>query len=632
MPKKMDDEKKLEQEIESELYNNNDVPAVMKVEEVGQPVNTSISGNVSNELIGVKINDTSVETITPDASIETNNNSNQIGMPTMPLEPVYSSDARNMSVQQNPILDMNIPVQVDKKEELPTVESASIQPVPFATVSSEINSESNDEISAISQEKPYVAEVVPEVTNLSQGEFFKAQDAIQNDENVGIQEQPNLNMQSDVIDNSVAVSNQKVVIPTNESAVEMSEINQEVVPSSDVSNNINNHLEGNVSDDVQEYVSTESTMAADQPNVAPTVIPVEYTTSQPVESVTNDVVDVSIKDIPIADTIVETGEIQTPVTPVISEPPTSEISVKTESSTQTLEKEISRPVVAPTGTESVIPSPNMAAPSEVLNSSPMDSENQIPETFSMAAYYKPVVDFTRNNLSEKIESNDTTISQPEPPSTVQEVINANNQTLQPSEVKKGSKKVIFILLILLILVVASIVTYFLVLNNGNKDESKKDNNNVEEGEIENSDDESKPATRPDWDATKSIITKVDYNSELTCVLENSSEDVTSKITYTYLYKDNVYVQVIIEDEAIFNEDTIKYYDYYVGANKEQLDEQLALYDNIIGEVRQKKSSVSLAYSFDLTASSDNPKNYLENKDVPMETMKISMEGMGFTCK
>ena len=632
MPEKMDDEKKLEQEIESELYNNNDVPAVMKVEEVGQPVNTSISGNVSNELIEAKMNDTSVETITPDASIETNNNSNQIGMPTMPLEPVYSSDARNMSVQQNPILDMNIPVQVDKKEELPTVESASIQPVPFATVSSEINSESNDEISAISQEKPYVAEVVPEVTNLSQGEFFKAQDAIQNDENVGIQEQPNLNMQSDVIDNSVAVSNQKVVIPTNESAVEMSEINQEVVPSSDVSNNINNHLEGNVSDDVQEYVSTESTMAADQPNVAPTVIPVEYTTSQPVESVTNDVVDVSIKDIPIADTIVETGEIQTPVTPVISEPPTSEISVKTESSTQTLEKEISRPVVAPTGTESVIPSPNMAAPSEVLNSSPMDNENQIPETFSMAAYYKPVVDFTRNNLSEKIESNDTTISQPEPPSTVQEVINANNQTLQPSEVKKGSKKVIFILLILLILVVASIVTYFLVLNNGNKDESKKDNSNVEEGETENSDDESKPATRPDWDATKSIITKVDYNSELTCVLENSSEDVTSKITYTYLYKDNVYVQVIIEDEAIFNEDTIKYYDYYVGANKEQLDEQLALYDNIIGEVRQKKSSVSLAYSFDLTASSDNPKNYLENKDVPMETMKISMEGMGFTCK
>ena len=51
-------------------------------------------------------------------------------------------------------------------------------------------------------------------------------------------------------------------------------------------------------------------------------------------------------------------------------------------------------------------------------------------------------------------------------------------------------------------------------------ESKKDNNNVEEGEIENSDDESKPTTRPDWDATKSIITKVDYNSELTCVLEN----------------------------------------------------------------------------------------------------------------
>lgn len=191
--------------------------------------------------------------------------------------------------------------------------------------------------------------------------------------------------------------------------------------------------------------------------------------------------------------------------------------------------------------------------------------------------------------------------------------------IQSSKEKKSmNKKVILIGVVVIILVVCG-VAIFLLLNQGN---DTKNN----DSELNN------PVVEPDWDPSTSKIKISSSATKLECSMEEQFNGMTNKIVYTHLYEDDVYTQVIIEDEIIFTEDTIQYYDYYVGSAEEEVDYETQTYDNIIIEVREKKSSVSLAYSFDLTASSDNPKNMLDDKTLSKEDMKLKMENMGFTCK
>lgn len=189
----------------------------------------------------------------------------------------------------------------------------------------------------------------------------------------------------------------------------------------------------------------------------------------------------------------------------------------------------------------------------------------------------------------------------------------------PNSKKSRDNKFLFIMLTIILVVVSVIV--FLSLNRDKKDE------------LTPNDKQTTPVVEyKDWDSSTSKIVINNNTTKLMCTLEEPADGMVNKITYTHVYEDDVYVQIVIEDEMIFTNETLQYYDYFVGAAEEEVEYQTEMYDNITIEVREKKSSVSLAYSFDLTASAENSKNMLESKDVSMEDMKLEMENMGFICE
>lgn len=252
------------------------------------------------------------------------------------------------------------------------------------------------------------------------------------------------------------------------------------------------------------------------------------------------------------------------------------------------------------------PSAVTATMNEVMGDKPLSNESEIPETFSMADFYKPNVDFSKKE--EPVV----------PVAPVAPVV--SEKIVKPKKKKKG---LIIGFIILLVVIAISVGLYFIFFN--------KDDKKVEKPAEEPQKETPWNEQRKDWDPTTSKIKEVKGDT-LTCTKEETSEGMTNKIVYKHTYVDGIYSQVMIEDEMIFNEDTIKYYDYYSGAAQEEVEYQTETYDNITIEVREKKISVSLAYAFDLTASIDNPKNMLDDKDLTKDEMKLKMENLGFSCK
>lgn len=201
---------------------------------------------------------------------------------------------------------------------------------------------------------------------------------------------------------------------------------------------------------------------------------------------------------------------------------------------------------------------------------------------------------------------------------------------QPNK-KKGSKAPLFIVLGLLLVAVIGVAVYFLVFAKDKK-EPEKENKEPDKQE-EQKEPEKEKNERPDWDPKTSIIKEADSDTKLICTSETAPySGMMNRITYTYLYKDGVSVQLIIEDEMLFSDDTMKYYEYYVGSGLEEVDYQKSEYDNITIEVREKKESVSLAYAFDYTADSSNPKNMLIDKDLDQVRLTTKMQNQGFSCE
>lgn len=193
---------------------------------------------------------------------------------------------------------------------------------------------------------------------------------------------------------------------------------------------------------------------------------------------------------------------------------------------------------------------------------------------------------------------------------------------------KNNKMILFIVLGLLLVAIAVAVVYFLVFAKDKKKENKEPDKQEETKKPEKEENE-----KDDWNPKNSIIKEAVSDTKLVCTSESSPYNgMLNKITYTYLYKDGVSVQLIIEDEMLFSEDTMKYYDYYVGSGLEEVDYQKSEYDNITIEVREKKESVSLAYAFDYTADPSNPKNMLMDKDLDQINLTTKMQKLGFSCK
>lgn len=184
-----------------------------------------------------------------------------------------------------------------------------------------------------------------------------------------------------------------------------------------------------------------------------------------------------------------------------------------------------------------------------------------------------------------------------------------NNVVVPTQPEKKpmNKKRLFIVLGIILSVILVAVIIILFLNNNSKEEEKNE-----------------PITPP--------IEENEVEIKLICTKEELLGDLKNKITYTHLYENNIYTRVEVEDEIIFTDDTIQYYDYYMGSAREQMKYEKQAYDNITIEVRGKESSVSLIYSFDLTASPGNPNNMLDDKDMTLEEMEQQMFEMGFICE
>lgn len=199
------------------------------------------------------------------------------------------------------------------------------------------------------------------------------------------------------------------------------------------------------------------------------------------------------------------------------------------------------------------------------------------------------------------------------------------QPVLPEKPKK-SRKGLFVLFGLVLVIIVAVVIYFVVFVKDDKKETKDPTSQEETKKPEEE-------TRPNWDPKTSIIKEADSDNKLVCTSETAPySGMVNKITYTYLYKDDVVVQVIIEDEMLFSKDTMQYYDYYVGSGNEEVEYQKSEYDNITIEVRQKKSSVSLAYAYDYTADASNPKNMLQDSDLDITSMQLKMNKLNFKCE
>ena len=190
--------------------------------------------------------------------------------------------------------------------------------------------------------------------------------------------------------------------------------------------------------------------------------------------------------------------------------------------------------------------------------------------------------------------------------------------------KSNNKKLIMIVLFILIAAIIGGVVFFLMSDDKKENQpTNQPNQPISTEPVEE---------KKDWDPSTSKIKMSSSATKLTCTYEELFNGMTNKITYTHLYEDGVYTQVVVEDEIIFNDDTIQYYDYYVGSALEEVEYETEMYDNITIEVREKKTSMSLAYSFDLTASTENPKNFVKDKDLTIEEMTSQMLNLGFKCE
>lgn len=206
--------------------------------------------------------------------------------------------------------------------------------------------------------------------------------------------------------------------------------------------------------------------------------------------------------------------------------------------------------------------------------------------------------------------------------------NINNSVPNLPE-KRNHKKLLLIIGIVLVLLIIVILVYFLVIKNDNnktKSDPDKDNNNGIKDNISGGGNK--------WDPTKSIIVEVNDADaiKLKCKKSDESEFGTDASNIIYTFKDNIFIQAIIEDEMLFSKDTIKYYEYYASAADEELNDNKDKYDNVVAEVRKKDMSVSYVYSVDMTADKENPKNLLNSTEMTYDSAKLELEKEGYVCE
>lgn len=296
--------------------------------------------------------------------------------------------------------------------------------------------------------------------------------------------------------------------------------------------------------------------------------------------------------------------------------------------------------------EPIIPSepaihPSMDLTVPIVPVTPQDSSwspvEPVAPVIPLESVIAPVVDNSMPNMPAQPEmpipvSLDTIIPvQPEiiPVMPIPEpIVSASATTNNP---KPKNNKILFIILGLLIVLVVAILIYFLVLKKDNKNNNSNSNSNSNSSS--NSSSNSNTGSGYEWDPSTSKIKEVTDAGAIKLLCKKTSEidDLISATTVKYIYKEDVFIQAIIDDEIIFNENSIKYYGFYLGSAEDELLNETK-YDNIISEIQKKKMSISYVYSVDMTADPENQNNLLTSKTLSYESAKTQLMNEGYICE
>jgi len=220
---------------------------------------------------------------------------------------------------------------------------------------------------------------------------------------------------------------------------------------------------------------------------------------------------------------------------------------------------------------------------------------------------------------------------------IQEPIYSQNQVqleqqAMPMSGKNKNKKTIILILVLILLVVAILGAYFVLFKD---DPEPKPEPNTNTNTATNSN--TNTNGREEWNASKSIIKELnDVDAVKLVCTERTTGLVTdvSQVTVIFLY--DTMRQIIVEESVELDDDTIEYYDYYLSSLTDVYEEMKNDNDNVILEIRKKKSAVSLAFSIDLSADIENPRNifeyYVVNESMDYDQTREALEIAGYRCQ
>lgn len=215
------------------------------------------------------------------------------------------------------------------------------------------------------------------------------------------------------------------------------------------------------------------------------------------------------------------------------------------------------------------------------------------------------------------------------PMLVPNVVGAPIPEIISNNKKQKNYKGLFIILGILLILVVAVLIYFLVL----KKDEKEPNDNSNSNSSSNSNSNTNTGSGYEWNPATSKIKEINDVDAIKLICKKTAEidEIISGTTVKYIYKDGVFIQAIIDDEITFNENSIKYYEFYLGSAEDEILTETK-YDNMITEIQKKKMSISYVYSVDMTADPTNPNNLLTSKSLTYESAKTQLKNEGYICE
>ena len=175
--------------------------------------------------------------------------------------------------------------------------------------------------------------------------------------------------------------------------------------------------------------------------------------------------------------------------------------------------------------------------------------------------------------------------------------------------RSKKSKLPLILIIVILLLAGCVASYFVFIHNNEEPEL------IEEcdPEVELCEEDEEVQKREYWDPLNSLITEVNAEEavRLVCRKENTSAGKRFSSIFTVIFLEGRMVQLIVEDMTEFSIETMRYYNFYEGAAREEFGELDGNFQNFIYELRLRQNGISIATSIDMAADQDDVRNMFE---------------------